>query len=431
MKKIVKFICTLLCIIVVFTSLPIMSNAASADDIKNKVISIAQNEVGYTGTSTYSKYGEWYGYQGGWCTTFMLWCFNKAGESFNLKLYANIVPSGGNCNSMISWFQNRGRYHNAGSYTPKRGDLIFFDWSGNGSSQHVGIVKSVSGSTVYTIEGNCSGTVKEMKYTSDGKKPYNNISSIMGYGCPDYSGVANSKPAPTTNKPTTKATTKKQTTKATTKKVTQKPTTTKKPFVTIAKSITQLATTSTTQTTTTTTTTTETTQSTTQISVANDMELVVADTNLEIGDSVKLNYVIKPAEAKAVVGYFCDQEGIIEISHNGTISAVGEGTATVVVCANDEIYRQVDFNVTTTTVEVTKQKTKNDYVEMITTTTKAPTKKTSSQKLRELGVNVDMLKNNKEYYVIPLATIASTLVLGLMIYGIRKLVEKHRKKKEE
>ena len=34
------------------------------------------------------------------------------------------------------------------------GDTIFFDWGGNGTIDHVGIVESVSGGTVNTIEGN-------------------------------------------------------------------------------------------------------------------------------------------------------------------------------------------------------------------------------------------------------------------------------------
>ena len=169
----------------------ITANAATVSEMQNKVLSVANNEVGYKGSSSYSKYGEWYGYQGGWCTSFALWCFNEAGNELGVQMYKKIVPSGGNCNSMISWYKNKGRYHTRSSgYTPKKGDLVFFDWSGNGSSQHVGLVDYIDGSTVYTIEGNCSGKVKARKYTKTGSKPYNNISAIMGYGNPDYSSLA-------------------------------------------------------------------------------------------------------------------------------------------------------------------------------------------------------------------------------------------------
>ena len=141
MKKSVKFLSVFLAFIMLLSPCALTALAVSESDMKSKVVSIAQNEVGYEGTGSYSKYGEWYGYQGAWCTTFVLWCFNKAGENLGVKLYGRIVPSGGNCNSMISWYQNKGRYHKRSSdYSPKKGDLVFFDWSGNGSSQHVGIV---------------------------------------------------------------------------------------------------------------------------------------------------------------------------------------------------------------------------------------------------------------------------------------------------
>ena len=42
----------------------ITANAATVSEMQNKVLSVADNEVGYTGSSSYSKYGEWYGYLG-------------------------------------------------------------------------------------------------------------------------------------------------------------------------------------------------------------------------------------------------------------------------------------------------------------------------------------------------------------------------------
>lgn len=87
--------------------LPITSFAASEDELRSAVVNTASAEVGYTGTSTYSKYGDWYGYQGGWCTTFVLWCFNQVGQANGVTLNGNIIPRGGNCNSMISWFKDK------------------------------------------------------------------------------------------------------------------------------------------------------------------------------------------------------------------------------------------------------------------------------------------------------------------------------------
>lgn len=446
-RKIHGFISVLLSLVMLCTALPLNAYAASVGDMQSEVLDVANAEVGYTGTSTYCKYGEWYGYQGGWCTTFVLWCFNKAGNNLGVAMYKNIVPSGGNCNSMISWYKNRNRYHTRSSgYTPKRGDLIFFDWSGNGSSQHVGLVDYIDGSTVYTVEGNCSGKVKARKYTTSGSKPYNNVSAIMGYGNPDYSDLAkNGSVKQTTTKQRVTTTKKPSTTKrvTTTKKVvtTKKVTTTKKPTsaqTATAKPTTQKTTQKVTQPTTASTTvatTAQTTESTTKKAKkskntpAKDMELHASTTELEVGDSVELGYTLEPLNSTAVVGYFCDEEGVIQIEKGGEIKAIGEGTATVVVCANDEIYKQCDFTVSSTSAEVTKQKTANDYVEELTTAS-AKTEKSSEQKLYEIGVNVQKLKNNNEYYFVPLAIAGVTVIAGLLAFVIRKAVQKKNKNKD-
>ena len=53
--------------------------------------------------------------------------------------------------------------------------LSFFDWDHDGVSDHVGIVESCDGTTVYTVEGNSGDAVKENSYTV-------HSASIMGYG---------------------------------------------------------------------------------------------------------------------------------------------------------------------------------------------------------------------------------------------------------
>ena len=58
----------------------------------------------------------------------------------------------------MKWFESKGRFRDA-SYTPAVGDIIFFDWGNNGTIDHVGIVESVSGGTVNTIEGNSGDKV--------------------------------------------------------------------------------------------------------------------------------------------------------------------------------------------------------------------------------------------------------------------------------
>lgn len=423
-----------LCIII-SSIIPTAAFAASEDDLRSSVVSIASNEVGYTGTSSYSKYGDWYGYQGGWCTTFVLWCFNKAGKQNGVTLNGVIIPRGGNCSSMISWFKDKGRYYSPSKYTPKSGDLIFFDWTGSGTADHVGIVNYTSGTTVYTIEGNCSGKVKAREYTKKGSKPYNNISSIIGYASPKFSSVSGSSASKTTKKHTTtkkakttkkitaskRVTTKKATTvKSTTKKAASKKTATKKE--------TTKATTTTTTTQAATKATAKTTTEQSESAPLTNLQIYASKYDLQIGDTVKLDYSVEPSNTNAVVGYFCDQEGIIDIGVNGEITAIGNGTATVVVCANDDLYAQCDFVVTDAVGEVTTVGGSNEESRKVVDTRidVSTTQANAQSVLTRLGVNVNMLSQNKQLYIVP-ASIAGVTVFISIFIAITKKIKKKKK----
>lgn len=58
---------------------------------------------------------------------------------------------------------------------PRPGDVIFFDWEGDGSSDHVGIVIGTDGQRVYTVEGNSGDACRIRDYDI-------NSSVICGYG---------------------------------------------------------------------------------------------------------------------------------------------------------------------------------------------------------------------------------------------------------
>lgn len=45
------------------------------------------------------------------------------------------------------------------SHDAKRGDLVFFDWTGNGTPNHVGFIVAVDNDAITTIEGNKGDTV--------------------------------------------------------------------------------------------------------------------------------------------------------------------------------------------------------------------------------------------------------------------------------
>ena len=61
------------------------------------------------------------------------------------------------CDAMIQKFQNLGLYSVSGR--PNVGDVIFYDWDSNGTSDHVGIVTEVADGAYIVIEGNKSDAV--------------------------------------------------------------------------------------------------------------------------------------------------------------------------------------------------------------------------------------------------------------------------------
>ena len=158
-----------------------------ADAIVNKALShTGYLETTYSNGAFWSKYGAWYGQQVGnssfayapWCAAFVSYCASEAG------IDRNTVPLFASCGVGVNWFKNNGRWHARSGYTPKRGDIIFFTSNGY-SPYHVGIVESVSGGTVHTVEGNVhdgSGNnygVRKLSYSISSSK-------ILGYGNPNY-----------------------------------------------------------------------------------------------------------------------------------------------------------------------------------------------------------------------------------------------------
>lgn len=136
------------------------------------IVAVAQSQVGITGGG---PYWSWYGFPNRveWCACFVSWCAEQCGYiNSGVVLKFSYCPTGAN------WFKSQQRWQDR-SYLPAPGDIIFFDWHGDGVTDHVGIVKSCDGERVYTIEGNSGDMVKEKSYTVG-----NGL--IYGYGVPGY-----------------------------------------------------------------------------------------------------------------------------------------------------------------------------------------------------------------------------------------------------
>lgn len=111
-----------------------------------------------------------------WCAAFVVAVFAVCGLSHLIPCYAS-------CEQMVSAFKKWGRFVTSKSYSPKEGDIIFYDWNGDKKANHVGIVIKNSFGTITVIEGNYRNSVG-YRTISVGN------SNIIGYGTPAYDSVS-------------------------------------------------------------------------------------------------------------------------------------------------------------------------------------------------------------------------------------------------
>jgi hypothetical protein len=142
-----------------------------------QAIEIAKAEIGYVEVpDNKTKYGAFTKADGlPWCGSFCNWVLAQAG----VKVHSVVGTAVG-----AHKFKEIGRWHE----TPVPGDLAFMDFPHDGVDRisHIGIVVSVDGKTVTTIEGNTSGTGDQrnggmvmVKQRTIGKE-------VVGFGRPKY-----------------------------------------------------------------------------------------------------------------------------------------------------------------------------------------------------------------------------------------------------
>lgn len=151
---------------------PLLATGNELNTGSPAMVDVAVSQIGNVGGK---PYWTWYGFSQRieWCAVFVSWCAAQNGY-----IDAGAVPKFAGCTQGSNWFKERGLWMPAG-YLPLPGELIFFDWDGDGIPDHVGIVESCDGSTVYTVEGNTSDSCMRRAYGVNSK-------SIYGYGTPVY-----------------------------------------------------------------------------------------------------------------------------------------------------------------------------------------------------------------------------------------------------
>ena len=136
------------------------------------IVEVALTQIGNEGGQ---PYWSWYGFDSRveWCACFVSWCADQCGY-----IDSGLIPKFAGCIDGANWFKSNNRWNDR-NYEPKAGDIIFFDWEGDGTTDHVGIVEKCENGTVYTVEGNSGDACKQRQYAVGS-------SNIYGYGIPAY-----------------------------------------------------------------------------------------------------------------------------------------------------------------------------------------------------------------------------------------------------
>ena len=181
-----------------------VKTAASGSCTAERLLAIAAAEIGYkekasnaslddktanAGGNNWTKYardlyaaGYYNGNKNGfaWCDVFVDWCFYQLAGCDAKKaqeVECQTGPLGAGCKYSLEYYQKQGRFFTT---NPQPGDQIFF--KSDGSISHTGIVESVNGSTIVTIEGNASNQVKRINRKMNDGYTY-------GFGRPKFDSV--------------------------------------------------------------------------------------------------------------------------------------------------------------------------------------------------------------------------------------------------
>lgn len=189
MNKLVAVFLAAMMTIAFWANVPINVHAESQADA---IVSIALAEEGYTeGANNNNKYGAALGQNYvAWCALFISWCARQAGIPTSI---IKTTAWAGDMGSSKRTGNFGGQYYPKGSITPQKGDIVYYDWNKNGSSDHVEIVVSVneSSKTFTSIGGNTKGD----SGSTEGVRRHSNYSFtsnyIVGFERPNYNGSSN------------------------------------------------------------------------------------------------------------------------------------------------------------------------------------------------------------------------------------------------
>ncbi|MEU1956424.1 CHAP domain-containing protein [Nocardia rhamnosiphila] len=138
---------------------PAASNASyritDPNDPVGRALSVASGELGTRETDA-AFAGKPYNNGSAWCAAFTSWVWKEAGYDVTWTDF-DYVPAVWNDAEAMGLRRNS-------KAEAQPGDLIVFDWEGDGTPDHIGVVEAVSGGKIHTIEGNSSDQVAQRNY---------------------------------------------------------------------------------------------------------------------------------------------------------------------------------------------------------------------------------------------------------------------------
>ena len=168
-----------------YSNLPVTTTAGGG--LAKKFIEVAQSQLGTIEQgNNITPYGKFTGTDGqAWCAAFVSWCMNQALGGNTNKL--NTALRGGKSAAVGTlWDQ----FKNAGamSSTPQPGDIVIY----KNNTSHTGIVESVNGNNITTIEGNTSGGngfERNGGMVARKSFDYTKKKELTGFGRPNWDGA--------------------------------------------------------------------------------------------------------------------------------------------------------------------------------------------------------------------------------------------------
>ena len=178
------------------TYVNLSSGSGTIGSVLSNMIRLARTQVGYKavvdmnlGKPHYNtKFAKEFGLNGShWCGLFVDWVAKYSGLKISNTAKGGTFPNVSACPHGVKLFSEKGCYISNGgdvasrkssTVIPEPGDIIFFNWEGGKSAQHVGIVVGVEGGKIRTIEGNTGGAGSGSCVNEQNRQK----SFIIGYG---------------------------------------------------------------------------------------------------------------------------------------------------------------------------------------------------------------------------------------------------------